>query len=227
LYVQHFCFPSPPHLISFGGYWDNFPSFRSRLSARDWYTFSCTPYFWIGWQSHHLLSVHFLTQVNNFAQLCLPFTGYPGGYFHSKVHPYWNDLRALWQTIRKVWAFTLVLVSLLWCCLLYRWWISLKHPRMSTNAISWIMRFVRVTSDYDPGLSYVLQLRPFQWISRIFYWRLWCSSLLLVLYYSWSDSSISRMGDLCHLDKWFRIWTPACLVCESDISSRWKSAMSF
>ena len=58
------------------------------------------------------------------------------------------------------------------CCFggFYLWWISLQHPTDSGSRIlmkSAILLSERVTSDYNPVLSYFLPITTFQWVSRI------------------------------------------------------------
>jgi hypothetical protein len=101
-------------------------------------------------------------------------------------------------------------------CFIFEWcflWIPHLHPTDFME--TWIAyRFKNAlsesfTSDYNPLLSHALNLWAFQWVSRILLWVVVAFSISLVLCYYWSDSRISEMGDVCHLDNtWFgAIWS--------------------
>ena len=89
-----------------------------------------------------------------------------------------------------------------------------------------ILMSVRVTSDYDPVLSYFRTINTFQWVSRTFH----------VAFVAFSNlCSIAIPGQIPVHPEWVvcAIWIngselldPACFDFESDISSRWKRAMT-
>ena len=86
--------------------------------------------------------------------------------------------------------------------------------------------FERVTSDYNPVLSYSLPINTFQWVSRTLHLALWrFSNLCLIaipgqipVHPGWVICAIWINGS--------ELLDPACFDFESDISSRWKRAMS-
>ena len=123
--------------------------------------------------------------------------------------------------------FLKVLLLLFWR--VYLWWISLQHPTDSGRWIlmqSAILLSERVTSDYNPVLSYFLPITTFQWVSRILH-------LAFVAFFQ--PLLIAIPGQILVHPGWVicAIWIngselldPACFDFESDISSRWKRAMS-
>ena len=124
--------------------------------------------------------------------------------------------------------FLKVLLLLFWR--VYLWWISLQHPTDSGRWIlmqSAILLSERVTSDYNPVLSYFLPITTFQWVSRILH-------LAFVAFFQ--PLLIAIPGQIPVHPGWVicAIWIngselldPACCDFESDISSRWKRATSW
>ena len=93
-------------------------------------------------------------------------------------------------------------------------WFHCNVLRISVATHWWNLQYhsiERVTSDYNPVLSSSLPIRSFQWISRTIHLAFVAFFHPSFDWYSWSDSYISRMGDLCHLDKWFRTIGPCVL----------------
>jgi len=93
-------------------------------------------------------------------------------------------------------------------------WFHCNILRISVATHWWNLQYhsiERVTSDCNPVLSSSLPISSFQWISRQIHLAFVAFFQPSFDWYSWSDSSISRMGDLCHLDKWFRTIGPCVL----------------
>ena len=78
------------------------------------------------------------------------------------------------------------------------------HPGLMQFIVSWLLRESHRITILTPLFSTTPTILENLQDVR---WCLCCSSSWFLLYYSWSDSSISRMGVLGHLDKWFRVWT--------------------
>ena len=227
-----FVFPPPSPILDLLWFWGDFICFHPRSSVHNWYIFSCVCWVWLDDKVIILGPAIFDNNQPSLFNFALTFIGYPSQYLLTKVHPNWR-----WPQFP--------ISNNLEC---------LRSPRVSVSSrlrcfvCFFLVDFSQTFTDRGQLLSDV-DFRIYSiWASHI-------GSQSLARIYSTAQHFSVNLQDillsvcgvfpilLCFTTPgripvypgWVicAIWTngsewlnPACLICESDISSRWKSAMS-